>query len=364
MVLVDTIFYATLTPLVPYFAEKLGLSKSAVGVLSGAFGAGVLLGAAPGGYLAARLGVKPVALAGLGTMSFGSLLFGFAGEVWELVALRFAAGFGSALSWVAAFTWLVAQAPEERQGRMIGTLLSAAVAGVLLGPALGSTAAIIGIPLVFAFVSTVGLSVTLWTSITPAPGPSPGRPFAETIIAIFRLRSITGLAFIGFSPLLYGVLAVLAPLKLSGFGWGAVGIGAVFFVAALLEAVVHPLIGRWTDRAGYHLPILAGLIASLATLLALTLAPGALLVAILVVLSNMAFNTPLVPGTVLFTREAEKAGIERALAFGATNFAWASGYAAGAFLGGMLADLGGDALSYLSLAAVCLLALLVLRRVG
>ena len=140
--------------------------------------------------------------------------------------------------------------------------------------------------------------------------------------------------------------------------------GPSIFVAALLEAVVHPLIGRWTDRAGYHLPILAGLIASLATLLALTIAPGALLVAILVVLANMAFNTPLVPGTVLFTREAEKAGLERALTFGATNFAWASGYAAGAFLGGMLADLGGDALSYLSLAAVCLLALLVLRRVA
>ena len=364
MVLVDTIFYATLTPLVPYFAEELGLSKSVVGALSGAFGAGVLLGAAPSGYLAARLGVRPVALAGLGAMSFASLLFGFAGEVWELVALRFAAGFGSALSCVAAFTWLVAQAPEERQGRMIGTLLSAAVVGVLLGPALGSTAAIIGIPLVFAFVFAVGLFVTLWASVTPAPGPSPERPFGEAYTAIFRPRSMTGLAFIGFSPLLYGVLAVLAPLELSNFGWGTVGIGAVFFVAALLEAVVHPLIGRWTDWAGYRPPILAGLVASFAILLALPLAPGALLVALLVILADVAFNTPLVPGTVLFTREAEKAGIERALAFGATNFAWASGYAAGAFLGGMLADLGGDALSYLSLAAVCLLALLVLRRVA
>ena len=365
MVLVDTIFYATLTPLVPHFAEELGLSKSVVGALSGAFGAGVLLGAAPSGYLAARLGVRPVALAGLGVMSFASLLFGFADEIWELVALRFAAGFGSALSWVAAFTWLVAQAPEERQGRMIGTLLSAAVVGVLLGPALGSTAAIIGIPLVFAFVFAVGLFVTLWASVTPAPGgPSPERPFAEAFTAIFRPRSMAGLAFIGFSPLLYGVLAVLAPLELSSFGWGTVSIGVVFFVAALLEAVVHPFIGRWTDQAGYRPPILAGLFASFAILLALPLAPGAVLVALLVILADVAFNTPLVPGTVLFTRETEKAGIERALAFGATNFAWASGYAAGAFLGGMLADLGGDALSYLSLAAVCLLALLVLRRVA
>ena len=51
IVLVDTIFYAALTPLVPYFNEEFGLSKSAVGVLSGAYGAGVLVGSAPGAYL-------------------------------------------------------------------------------------------------------------------------------------------------------------------------------------------------------------------------------------------------------------------------------------------------------------------------
>src|SRR5918997_3446553 len=124
MILVDTVFYATLVPLVPYFTEELGLSKSAAGILSGAFGAGVLLGSAPGGYLAARLGVKPTALGGLVLMSAASLLFGFASGAWELVALRLAGGFGSALSWVAAFTWVVARVPEERRGQTIGTLLS------------------------------------------------------------------------------------------------------------------------------------------------------------------------------------------------------------------------------------------------
>ena len=48
IVLVDTIFYGALTPLVPYFSEEFDLSKSEVGVLSGAFGAGVLVGSAPG----------------------------------------------------------------------------------------------------------------------------------------------------------------------------------------------------------------------------------------------------------------------------------------------------------------------------
>ena len=70
------------------------------------------------------------------------------------------------------------------------------------------------------------------------------------------------------------------------------------------------------------------------------------------------------PGTALFSRGTEKAGMEEAVAFGATNFAWASGYAVGAPLGGALADLRGDALSYLFLTVVCLLPLLLLRKMA
>ena len=111
IVLVDTIFYAALTPLVPYFSEEFGLSKSAVGVLSGAYGAGVLVGSAPGAYLASRAGVKAAALVGLILMSLTSLAFGLVEAVPLLVLARFVGGFGSALSWVAAFTWLTARAP-------------------------------------------------------------------------------------------------------------------------------------------------------------------------------------------------------------------------------------------------------------
>jgi predicted MFS family arabinose efflux permease len=50
------------------------------------------------------------------------------------------------------------------------------------------------------------------------------------------------------------------------------------------------------------------------------------------------------------------------VAFAMTNFAWASGYAVGAPLGGFLADLKGDALSYLVLTVVCLLTIVALRR--
>ena len=362
MVLVDTIFYAALTPLVPYFTGELGLSKSAVGVLSGAFGAGVLLGSAPAGYLAARLGVKPTALLGLGMMSATSLLFGFSEEAWALVTLRLLAGVGSALSWVAAFTWLVAKAPEEQRGQMIGTLVSAAVVGALLGPVLGGVAATVGISVTFALVAAFGLAVALWVLLTPAPSPTgPGSLFG--FFAPFSRPNLrVGLAFISFAPLLFGVLTVLAPLQLSSLGWGAFAVGGVFLAAAAVESVVHPLLGRWSDHKGYRPPILAGLLASLAILVVLPWAAAPLLVALLVVLAGGAFNAPLVPGTSMFSRAAEKAGVEGALAFGATNFAWAAGYAMGASLGGVLADLGGDILPYSVLAAVCLLALIPMRH--
>lgn len=362
IVLVDTVFYAALVPLVPRLTEEFGLSKSAAGILSGAFGAGVLLGSAPASYLAGRVGVRPTAVVGLLLVSFASLAFGFAGEAWQLVMLRLAGGVGSALGWVAALTWLAERAPEERRGEMIGTLLSAAVVGALLGPVLGGAAATAGIAPAFASVSCAGLAVAVWALLTPGPSPRPGKPLREVLVAARRPQLLTGLAFIAFSPLLFGALAVLAPLQLSRLGWGAAAIGAVFLVAAVFEAMVHPLLGRWSDRSGYRPPVLAGVLGSVAVLLVLPWAEYALLVALLVVLAAVVFNAPLVPGTSLLSRGAEKAGIGGAPAFGATNFAWASGYAAGSFLGGSLADLGGDILSYLSLSVVCLLAMLLLRR--
>jgi MFS family permease len=362
IVLVDTIFYAALTPLVPHFNEEFGLSKSAVGVLSGAYGAGVLVGSAPGGYLASRAGVKAAALVGLALLSLTSLAFGVADAAWVLVLTRFAGGFGSALSWVAAFTWLTARVPEERRGESIGVMISAAVFGALLGPVLGSVAATVGMVPAFAAVAAVGVGISLWAALEPAPAPSERRPLLGTVRTVLRPNLATSLLLIAVSPLLFSALAVLVPLELSKLGWGAAAVGAVFLASAAFEAIVHPLLGRWTDRTGYRSPVRAGLLASVGILLALPWVGSPWLLGLLVVLAGGAFNATLVPGTALFSRGTEKAGMDQAVAFSVTNFAWASGYAVGAPLGGTLADLRGDALSYLSLTVVCLLMLLLLRR--
>ena len=44
VILVDTMFYAAITPLLPTYRDELGLSKTAAGVLSASYAAGTLIG--------------------------------------------------------------------------------------------------------------------------------------------------------------------------------------------------------------------------------------------------------------------------------------------------------------------------------
>jgi MFS family permease len=363
IVLVDTIFFTALVPLIPYYSQEFGLSKFAVGVVNGSFGAGILLGAAPGAVLAARIGVRPTAVAGLALLSVTSLFFGLAGNVEALVLLRLGEGFGSAFSWIAAFTWLVSAADEERRGQMIGTLIGSAVVGSLLGPVVGSAAAGLGIVPVFAGVAALGALTMAATLLVRPPGSSETAPSFRSLKALLQPRPALGIALIALSPLLFSIVVVLAPLDLSRLGWGAAAIGAVFLVGAALEATVHPLLGRISDRTGYRLPVVSGLVLSTLLLLALPLADGAWIIALLVVLCAGAFNFSLTPGTALFTKSSEQAGVGQALGFGVTNVAWAAGFAVGAPVGGALSDVGGNSLAYLTLAGVCVLALLWVRRV-
>ncbi len=362
IVLADTVFYGVLVPLVPYFSEEFGLTKSQVGVLTGSMGVGIIVGSVPGAYLTSKLGVKRTAILGLLLLVATSLPFGFVGEYWMLVALRLGEGFASALSWISAFTWVFAQAPEERRGQMLGTLISAAVVGALIGPALGGASGTVGIVPIFVTVALLGLVVTLWTLLTPAPPPDGNLPTLHSLGTLFRSRLSVALWLIALSPVLFSALAVLLPLEFARLGWGTAAIGVVFLLGAAAEATIHPLAGRWSDLAGYKPPILTALLVSFIILVALPWIMNPYTLALMVVLAAVFFNFPLAPGTALLTDGTEKLGLDPVVAFAATNFVWASGYAIGAPLGGFLADLGGNVLAYLSLAPVCLLTLALIRR--
>src|SRR6188508_3359703 len=362
IVALDITFFTALVPLLPHFVSSYGLSKGTAGVLSAAYAAGVLTASLPSGLVAARFGPQRAALVGVSITAVASFVFAFAGDAWALGAARLLQGVGSALSWAGALAWLVAAAPRERRGELIGTTMGAAVFGALIGPVVGAIATVAGVKATFSGVALLGGLLATWVALSPGV-PAQPQPMAELFRRADR-RLLGGMWLLVLPALLFGVLAVLVPLRLHADGRGGVAIGAVFLVTAGVETVLNPLLGRFTDRRGLMLPIRIALAGSAAVSLAFAWTTSAPAVAALVVIAGVAYGGFYTPGMTLLTDAAEHAGISAALAFGAMNGAWSAGNVLGPAFGGWLAELAGDALPYLLLAAVCLVSLAATTRVA
>ena len=169
IVVVDMMFYAVVAPLLPHYADELGLTDAEAGVLAGAYPAGTLIGSLPAGWLAARFGARNTVLAGLGLLSASSLAFGFAQHIVVLDVARFVQGVGGACTWAGALTWLIARAPVERRGELIGVAMGAAIAGSLGGPVVGAIAEALSPQIVFSTVVAIAAALAVWALRTEPP---------------------------------------------------------------------------------------------------------------------------------------------------------------------------------------------------
>ena len=360
VMIVDSMLYAALTPLLPHFAHELHLSKAGAGLLVSSYAAGALVGALPAGIATTRLGVRPAVLLGLALMTAASFAFAFAEGFWPLFAARFLQGFGSGFSWAGAFAWLIAAGPRERRGELLGTALGAAVSGVLLGPVIGAAAAIVGRGVIFSAVGALGFVLAAWTLRVPGlPAETPSLRALQR--GLGNRRFVAGLSLMLAPSLLFAMMSVLGPLHLSRAGWGAAAIGAVWLVSAALEAAQAPLIGRLVDRRGRLLPIRVALTAGATLMFALAWVGRPIPYAALIVLATMAFGALFTPGMALIADGAEEVGLAQGLAFAMMNAGWAIGAVVGPIAGGGLAAAAGDVASYLLASATCVAGLLVAR---
>ena len=324
LVWVDTLLFSALTPLLPHFVHQLHLSKAGAGVLVAAYAAGALVGGLPGGAAAARLGARRAVLVGLALMGLASLGFAFAHGFWPLAGARFLQGVGSGFTWAGAFAWLLAAAPGERRGELIGTAMGAAVFGALLGPVVGAAAALLGRDVVFTALAGLAVVLAVWTlRLESVPPEAPS--LAAMQRALRESRFVGGLVLMALPSFLFGVLSTLAPLHLASAGWGAAAIGAVWLVGAAVETVISPVAGRVLDRRGVLLPIQLALTAAVPISVALALGPRPLAYVPLVVLAGGAYGALFTPAFALIAEGAERSGLAQGMAFGLMNAAWAMG---------------------------------------
>jgi len=361
LVLADTIFFTALTPLLPHYAHVANLSKAGAGILVAAYPAGTLIGALPSGLLVARLGDRAVVLLGLAGMSVSTLLFGWVTQAALLDAARFVQGLAGACTWAAGLAWLANASPSERRGELIGNAMGAAVGGALLGPVVGAVASKVGTGPAFSAAAVIGAALILISFAVPSPPAAEPQSLRNAWPALRDLRVAAGLWLTTLAGLAFGVVDVLAPLRLGRLGVGATLIGGTFLASAAIEAGLAPVSGRLADRRGPLFPVRISLTGAVCiSLLAPVVAPAAVLIPVLII-GMPAYGTLFTPAMTMLSSGADELGLNQGLAFGLGNLAWASGQGIAAAAGGGIAEATTDFVPYALLAGACAATLLATR---
>jgi MFS family permease len=354
VLLVDTVFYAVLSPLLATYAESAGLDSQGVGLLVAAYPLGMVLGSLPAGAVAARRGPRVVLAAGVAVTAVTCVLFAVADTAAALVAFRLLQGVGGALSWTAALVWVAAVAPEDRRGELIGRILGLSVVGGMLGPAVGALAVGLGQVPVFGALAVlcVALGAAAWRREDP---PLSSRSGWRASAALVRDRRVAlGLWLTAVAGIGFGVVNTSAPLALAALGLGALATSAVFLVMAGTGAVASPLLGRAADRHGRHVVAVGLLTAGAVALLVVGVAEPLLLLVPGLVVAAAALEGLYVPGGALIVDGTADASVRGGEILALANLVWAASMALSSLVAGVSAQLWGEAVPY---AVVVVLAL-------
>ena len=138
-------------PVMPMLVQQMGLSTADFGLVVASFGASKLLGNIPSGVFVDRHGRLPLLSGGLAALGVATGAIGFAGDLPQLVACRFAMGLGVSAFITAATMYITDISTPLNRARTMAPMMAAFSAGTALGPAIGGVLA-----------NTIGISHTFW----------------------------------------------------------------------------------------------------------------------------------------------------------------------------------------------------------
>lgn len=285
-VLVDSVGYGIVIPVLPFYATSFGASPFEVTLLFAAFSAMQMIATPLWGRVSDRRGRRPLLIFGLFVSAVSHLIFGLAGSIWLLFLSRLAAGAAGGVISV-AHAYVADTTTAENRAHHMGLVGAAAGLGFMMGPAIGGfasrwglgvpgfiaagLAALNGIGAVFLLPESRPRDVAR-AAIRGAADTWRGWWGKMTRAPISTMMVVYFLAISSFS----GMMAILALFLEARFQATAESVGFVFTIAGGSTVVVRGLfLGVLVRRFGEKNVVRIGALALVGCMLAMPLIPAA-----------------------------------------------------------------------------------------
>ncbi len=246
-VFIDLVGFGLIIPILPFYAQRMGVAGLGFGALIGAFSFAQFLATVILGRLSDRIGRRPVILASLLLGMVGYTTFAFAHAYWLLLTARLIAGFAAGNLSVAQAYIADVTSPAERS-RGMGLVGAAFGLGFIVGPALGGLAGHYGGPQAVGLLAAA-LCLANFASAYVILGESLQleHRVARRLLDIEHIK--TGLrqpqvrpAFLVFAIVPFAFSGYMVALPLFAdvtFGWAEKQLGLFFTVVGAVSAFVQ-----------------------------------------------------------------------------------------------------------------------------
>lgn len=343
--LLDGASTSIVVPLLPLYAEALGVGPAYLGLLFALPPLFRALFSTPMGYLADRLGRRPFLVSGTAASAVGVAGLALTTDPTAWLVLRAVDGVGSAMRDAPTTAYIGDIVDGDERGRALGAYQTAGMLAVAVGPALGGGLAetgSLGLPFLVLGGATL-LGAALLAFLPPVPGGVDAEVSLPSLEGLRRGLSlpVAVLAASGFAAAL-GTAAmnpIFAPLLEAtvgagpgyiGFVWSCLGLGLVLFI---------PIGGTLADERGRVPTLVAGKTLWAAATVGLAIGAVALLPPVLMFLGGVA-SAFMAPALGALRYEVAPEGRESTLLgfFGAVG---AAGGVVGPLAGGWVAGVVG-----------------------
>lgn len=372
-VFVDLLGFGIVIPFLPMYVERLGVGAFAIGLILSSYSLMQFLVAPVLGRISDRVGRRPIIMLGLLGSSLSYFIYGFAYSLPILLISR--AIHGACAATVSTAQAYVADTTTERErAHGMGMIGAAFGLGFVLGPALGGLLGRSGlrVPVFFAgaltFANLIFAAFALPESHRPTgavrlqwnllaePLRLPRQLFRHQLARMFLIGFLATFAMVLFEA----TFALMAPRV---YGFTAAGIGGMLAYAGLLQAITQGyLLRKIVGKVGESRLIRIGLL-----LFALGMAPLATCGSHLLLfglLAALAIGYGLANPSLLSLISRLGGSEPQGELLGLNQSALAMARIIGPLIAGLLYDVGGPSVVYMSGGAVAVAGLFLARTIS